>query len=240
MTNLAQTPVKSTPEAAGFDLFDTKEVTILPGHRLPIPTGIKMQLPKGTYERIAPRSGLALKQSIDVAAGVIDADYRGEILPILVNNSNSTITLRSHSKVAQLIIVHINTMDLMEVVEINKTLQSSDGYGSTDTQIPSKTTATHKEDSTTTPFKWMKPNAPDSKITIKKLPWNSYFSKGHITKNNQSFQFVDLEHPDILHILPTHQVKTMIHSKPILLGHKQTKSRIKNNQASMRCSQRCS
>jgi len=220
MTNLAKTPIKSTPEAAGFDLFSTKEINLLPGQRLPIPTGIKMQLPKGTYGRIAPRSGLAVKQCIDVAAGVIDSDYRGEILPILVNNSTSTVTFPIHSKTAQLIIVHLNTMDLSEVAELNETLRgSSNKFGSSDTKQEQRSTPTDSEDSTKSPLKWTKINAPDSKITIK-LPWNSYYSKGHITKVSQGFQFIDLEHPQIVHILPVHQVKTMIQANNILLGHK--------------------
>ena len=219
MTNLAQMPIKSTPEAAGFDLFCTKEITLLPGQRSPIPTGIKIQLPKGTYGRIAPRSGLAIKHCIDVTAGVIDSDYRGELLPILVNNSTSTVSLPTHSKVAQLIIVHLNTMDLMEVDELNETLRGSNKFGSTDARPQQENTTIQQDQSSPSTFKWTKLNAPDSKITIK-LPWNSYFSKGHITKVSQGFQFIDLEHPQIIHILPVHQVKLMIQAKTILLGHK--------------------
>ena len=219
MTTLAKMPIKSTPEAAGFDLFSTKAITLLPGQRLPIPTGIKMQLPKGTYGRIAPRSGLAIKQCIDVAAGVIDSDYRGEILPILVNNSSSTVSLPTHSKIAQLIVVHLNTMDLLEVAELNDTLRGDNKFGSTDAEPPQENTPKPLEQSTTSSFKWTKLNAPDSKITIK-LPWNSYFSKGHLTKVTQGFQFTDLEHPQIIHILPAHQIKLMIQAKTLLLGHK--------------------
>jgi len=215
MNNMARIPIKSTPESAGFDLFNTKSITLLPKQRIPVQTGIKLQLPKNTYGRISPRSGLALKHGIDIAAGVIDADYRGEIFPILVNNSEKQITLPVHTKIAQIIIVKINTMDLEEVAELNETLRADGRFGSTD---PKENHNKIVADPPPSDFLWTKMNSPNTKVTIK-LPWNTHFLKGYLTKEAQGYNFTTIENPNISHIIPTSQAKTMIKSKSLLLGH---------------------
>ena len=75
----ATLPVRSTNGAAGYDLFSTDSYVVLPGRRVVVSTGISVQLPAGTYGRIAPRSGLAVKHGLDTLAGVVDPDYQGEI-----------------------------------------------------------------------------------------------------------------------------------------------------------------
>jgi dUTP pyrophosphatase len=82
-------PTRGTPESAGLDLYATAEQVIQPGAQAQIKTGLALALPKGTYGRIAPRSGLAWKHRIFVNAGVIDSDYRKEVLAILWNNDTT-------------------------------------------------------------------------------------------------------------------------------------------------------
>ena len=84
-----KTPTRGSDDAAGLDLYASQPVEIQAGTRALVPTGIKVKLPTSTYGRIAPRSGLSLK-GIDVAAGVIDRDYRGEVQIVLVNNSHTS------------------------------------------------------------------------------------------------------------------------------------------------------
>lgn len=81
-------PTKGSENAAGFDITATTTTVIPPGTRMKIPTGLKTRAPEGTYLRIAPRSRLAVK-GIDVAAGVVDKDYNGEIQVVLVNTTET-------------------------------------------------------------------------------------------------------------------------------------------------------
>ena len=69
-----------------MDVKTSEDVSIAPGHRELVPLGIKIACPQGTYARIAPRSGLAWKKQVDIGAGVIDRDYRGEVKALIINN----------------------------------------------------------------------------------------------------------------------------------------------------------
>src|SRR5258706_14702194 len=80
----AQLPTRGTPDSAGWDLYSPENTTIPIGQRALIDTGVTMQLPPGTYGRIAPHSGLAWKQGITTGAGVIDRDYTGSIKTLLL------------------------------------------------------------------------------------------------------------------------------------------------------------
>jgi dUTP pyrophosphatase len=88
-------------------------------------------IPEGYYGRLAPRSGLATKKGLDVLAGVIDADYRGEIGCLLYNSGNETIHLPAQSKICQLIIEKIITPTAAWADEISETVRGSGGFGST-------------------------------------------------------------------------------------------------------------
>jgi dUTP pyrophosphatase len=85
LTPNAILPARGTPGAAGYDLYSTDGYVVLPGHRVVVSTGISIRVPDGTYGRIAPRSGLAVKHGLDTLAGVIDPDYTGEVKVVLVN-----------------------------------------------------------------------------------------------------------------------------------------------------------
>lgn len=104
LSSQAFTPVRSTFEAAGLDLFSPTDGTIHPGQRQLIPLDISITLPNHTYGHILPRSGLALRHGIHVGAGVIDSDYRGNVGVLLFNLSNEPFVFRRGDRIAQLVI----------------------------------------------------------------------------------------------------------------------------------------
>ena len=89
-----------------------------------MPTGIKIKLPVGTYGRIAPRSGLSLK-GIDVAAGVVDRDFRGEVKVVLVNNGTTPFTVTQGDRIAQLVLERIATADVEIFETVDETIQGA-------------------------------------------------------------------------------------------------------------------
>lgn len=94
-------------------------------------TGLAFAIPVGNYGRIAPRSGLAAKHSIDVGAGVIDADYRGEVKVLLFNHSDIDFAINEGDRIAQMIIEKYTLTDLVEVQELDDTVRGAGGFGST-------------------------------------------------------------------------------------------------------------
>jgi len=94
-------------------------------------TGLAVAIPAGFYGRVAPRSGLAAKNGLDVLAGVIDSDYRGEIVCVLYNTSDETIKLASGSKICQLIIEQIITPEPTWATDLDETARGAGGFGST-------------------------------------------------------------------------------------------------------------
>ena len=131
----AQLPVRSTSGAAGYDLFSIDSYVVLPGRRVVVSTGISVQLPPGTYGRIAPRSGLAVKHGLDVLAGVVDPDYTGEIKVVLQNlDVNQPFVIRPGYRIAQLILEHFTVADVVEIPTENTNLvtdRGAGGFGST-------------------------------------------------------------------------------------------------------------
>lgn len=127
---LAILPKRGSEYAAGYDLFNFGVFYIPPGERLLINTGISIALSTDTYGRIASRSSLSLK-GIDVGAGVIDCDYRGEIKVLLINNSKDVFVIQPNTRIAQLIIERIYTPPVVEVLELDSTNRGEGGFGST-------------------------------------------------------------------------------------------------------------
>jgi dUTP pyrophosphatase len=100
----AVVPSKATERSIGLDLFSVEPYVLLPGQRVVVSTGISVILPDGTYGRIAPRSGLAVKHGLGVGAGVVDPDYTGEIRVVLFNHDLQTpYIIRPGYRIAQLI-----------------------------------------------------------------------------------------------------------------------------------------
>lgn len=124
-------PARGSVMAAGLDIYVIENLTIRPGERALGRTGLAVAIPEGYYGRVAPRSGLASKHGLDVLAGVIDADYRGEIGCLLYNAGNETIELPAQSKICQLIIEKIITPEAVWADDINETERGGGGFGST-------------------------------------------------------------------------------------------------------------
>lgn len=125
-------PTRSTPGSAGLDLFSTDNYVIMPGRRVVVSTGISVRLPPGTYGRIAPRSGLAVKHGLDTLAGVVDPDYTGEIKVVLQNlDAVQPFIIRPGYRIAQLILEKFETVDVTEVTELPPTERGAEGFGST-------------------------------------------------------------------------------------------------------------
>ena len=123
--------------AAGLDLLaavpEDGPVTIAPGARTLVPTGIAFALPAGFEAQVRPRSGLAVKHGLTVlnAPGTIDADYRGEIQVLLVNFGGDSSIVTRGMRIAQLVIAPVTRIRLSEVVVLDPTLRGTGGFGST-------------------------------------------------------------------------------------------------------------
>ena len=118
-----------------MDLHASEEITIQPLTRKAIGTGIAISIPDNTYARIAPRSGLAAKHAIDVGAGVVDADYRGELKVLLINQGSTPFQVKIGDRIAQLILEKIELSDPMEVDSLEETNRGDHGFGSTGIEI---------------------------------------------------------------------------------------------------------
>jgi dUTP diphosphatase len=127
----ATLPTRGSASSAGLDLYSIEDVEIQPRGRSVVRTGLAVAIPEDFYGRIAPRSGLAVKQGLDVLAGVIDADYRGEILCALYNTGDLPIHLSAGSKICQLIIEKIITPIAAWSDDLTETSRGSGGFGST-------------------------------------------------------------------------------------------------------------
>jgi dUTP pyrophosphatase len=123
-------PQRSSEFSAGLDLHSIESVSLQPGERRLVRTGLAVAIPEGFYGRVAPRSGLAVKHGVDVMAGVIDADYRGEVGCLLYNAGNETISLPAQTKICQLIIEQIITPDAVWADSLSDTVRGSGGFGS--------------------------------------------------------------------------------------------------------------
>jgi dUTP pyrophosphatase len=133
INNNTNIPVRGTCNSAGLDLFANENGFINPLSRVMISTGIIVKIPTGYYGRIAPRSGLAFKNGIDVLAGVIDSDYRGEIKVILYNtDKDNRYEYKKDDKIAQLIIEKYYDFEINVVDELDVTRRGDGGFGSTD------------------------------------------------------------------------------------------------------------
>lgn len=128
-------PSRATEHASGFDLraaVDTP-LTLGPGERALVPTGIAIAIPPGFEGQVRPRSGLALKHGISLvnAPGTIDADYRGEIGVILVNLGTEPFIVERGERIAQLVIVRLPECELDVVETLDDTTRGAGGFGST-------------------------------------------------------------------------------------------------------------
>ena len=125
-------PERATLGSAGYDLCSVEDVTITPGARAIVPTGLAIGIGAfDVYARIAPRSGLAAKNGLDVMAGIVDSDYTGELKVVLINLGTETVVLHKGSKIAQLVFERIALPRLEEANALDSTTRGDGGFGST-------------------------------------------------------------------------------------------------------------
>jgi dUTP diphosphatase len=130
-------PARGTDEAAGFDLRAcvASPVTIAPGARALVPTGIAVAIPPGYEGQVRPRSGLALRHGVGLlnAPGTIDADYRGEVGVVVVNHGEAPFTVARGERIAQLVIQKLPRVRLVAVDALPGTVRGTGGFGHTGT-----------------------------------------------------------------------------------------------------------
>lgn len=127
-------PRRAHPGDAGADLYAAENLTLAPGERGLVGTGIALALPLGTVGLVHPRSGLAARQGLSIvnAPGTIDAEYRGEVKVCLINLDPSTpIEITRGMRIAQLLVQQVELVDFVEVAELEETVRGSGGHGST-------------------------------------------------------------------------------------------------------------
>ena len=128
-------PEYKTPGSAGFDItaFLEEPVTLRPGERRLIPTGLFMEIPEGYEAQVRGRSGLALKNGIGLVNGIgtIDSDYRGEVFITARNDSDETYHLSKGDRIAQIVILPLADVFPVRAIELSTTDRGSGGYGST-------------------------------------------------------------------------------------------------------------
>jgi len=132
MATKATLPLRGSRLSAGHDLYALEDVLIPAQGQKLIGTGIAIGIQQGTYARIAPRSGLAYKESIGIGGGVIDADYTGEVKLIMMNHGKKGYQVQEGDRIAQMIIKKIDMSGMMEVDNLPITDQENKGFGSTD------------------------------------------------------------------------------------------------------------
>ena len=131
LSNSAFLPKRGSDFAAGLDLYSPVSGTIEPLQRLLVPLDISIELPKGTFGHILPRSGLALKNGIHVGAGVIDEDYRGNVGVLLFNLGNTPFVFKAGDRIAQLVIKSYENIVLVQKEKLDESERGNGGFGST-------------------------------------------------------------------------------------------------------------
>ena len=138
LTSTAIIPTRGSEKAAGYDLYaDTNSVVEIKPHKTKkINTGIAIMIPNGYYGAIVARSGLSTKKGLRPAncTGIIDSDYRGDIIVALHNDSDEVQTIEPHERIAQLVICPFLSVEFNEVDELDETERGENGFGSTGTK----------------------------------------------------------------------------------------------------------
>jgi len=124
-------PVYSSDDAAGADLRANEDVTLAPGERAAVGTGVHLEIPRGHVGLVWPRSGLAVRHGLDTLAGVIDADYRGEVRVVLVNHGQEPVRLTRGDRIAQLLVQRVERAVFRRVDALAETGRGGGGFGST-------------------------------------------------------------------------------------------------------------
>ena len=125
-------PSYATPGSAGMDLRSAEALTIKPGARAVVGTGIAIALPPNFEAQVRPRSGLAVKHGVTVlnSPGTIDADYRGEIKVPLINHGTEEFLIARGDRIAQMVVAPVTMAELVEVDVLDETMRGDGGFGS--------------------------------------------------------------------------------------------------------------
>ena len=126
-------PAYATDGAVGMDVVSAEDVTLAPGARHAVATGLAVAIPPGFEIQVRPRSGLALKHGITVpnTPGTIDSDYRGELKVILINHGDAPFEIRRGDRIAQLVLAPVTRASWLPVDELDETARGEGGFGST-------------------------------------------------------------------------------------------------------------
>ena len=122
-------PQKADSGCAGYDVYSTIDATIEPGTRMLIPIGVRAEIPRNYYLRVAPRSGLSVN-GIDIGAGVSDSSYRGEIKVLIINNSRTDFVIVKGAKIAQMVMERCANPEVTLVDRLSQTERGYGGFGS--------------------------------------------------------------------------------------------------------------
>jgi dUTP pyrophosphatase len=131
LSDNAHLPQRATDNSAGYDICSAVQIVIPPGEYRLIPTDITFEPPKGTYGQLLSRSGLSANHGIDVRAGTIDADYRGNVMVKLENSSATPFQVNVGDRIAQLVLYYISQSTIKQVEELSRTQRNDSGIGST-------------------------------------------------------------------------------------------------------------
>ena len=131
LSEFATIPSRGSKLAAGYDLYSAHDCVIKAKGKEMVKTDLQIAVPSGCYGRVAPRSGLAWKNFIDVGAGVIDEDYRGPVNVILFNFGETDFEIKRGDRIAQLICEKIENAEIQEVASLEDTERGANGFGST-------------------------------------------------------------------------------------------------------------
>lgn len=126
-------PAYARPDDAGLDLHAAEDVTLAPGTRALVATGVALAIPPGFAGLVLPRSGLALRHGVTIlnTPGLIDAGYRGEVKVLLVNLGDVPVTLARGDRIAQLIVQRVERVALAPVADLPASARGAGGFGST-------------------------------------------------------------------------------------------------------------
>ena len=124
-------PAYASEGAAGADLRAALDVTLAPGARGAVATGVYVEIPPGHVGLVWPRSGLAVRHGLDTLAGVIDSDYRGEVRVVLVNHGPEALTLARGDRIAQLLVQRVERAVFTRVDDLAESERGQGGFGST-------------------------------------------------------------------------------------------------------------
>lgn len=124
-------PSRSTAHAAGADLHAAEDLTLAPGERRLVPTGLRVAIPPGHAGLVWPRGGIAVRDGIDTMAGVIDSDYRGEVRVLLINHGREPFRIRRGDRIAQLLVQRVEPAEFVPADGLPESARGEGGFGST-------------------------------------------------------------------------------------------------------------